>query len=130
MGIDAGFDLYPPLTDSDVDKCTWEAFLEEVKNEYQSDSAVTIDTMGRIEFTVGEHPTLSKHGHLFRRFSSKISGSHAQNVEVYLHEVGVIATRYFGYRIHHWSELSGGGHEIYGWKEVHAASAAERALED
>lgn len=76
-----------------------------------------------IAFTQGEHPSLALDGHRFRRFSSKISGSHSGNVTKYLNEIEIIAKRHFGERVHHWSDLDDDKWENirYGWDEVYAA---------
>jgi hypothetical protein len=97
--------------------------LDEVKQKYRDDDNMTIDEWGAIVFTVGEHPTLLKDGHFFRRFSAKISGSHCGNVGQYLDEVLIIAKRHFGTRVCFWSEY---GYEsepepMYGWREVYDA---------
>jgi hypothetical protein len=55
MGIDEGFDIYPALSTNDRD--AWVAFLKDVVALYKSDPAV-VQKVDRIEFNVGEGPTL------------------------------------------------------------------------
>ncbi|EJT97685.1 hypothetical protein DACRYDRAFT_119346 [Dacryopinax primogenitus] len=136
MGVDRGFDLYPPLEDSEPDMSRWANFLEAVIRYYRGDENFTINKNNDLVFKQGEGPTLMREAHRFRRFSSKVSGSHAGNVETYLKEVARIAKRYFGERIKSWYELDDGlmvpdhalevyGYNVakgvYGWDEVYAA---------
>lgn len=124
MGIDVGFDLYPPLQASSADDLTrWDRFLSAIKLEYANDPNVKVEDSGDIVITQGEHPTLLKEGHKFRRFSSKISGSHAGEVKRYLREVYKIARTHFFNKVYWWSEY---GYEdepqpMYGWGEVYEA---------
>ena len=126
MGVDKGFDFYPPLTDSDVDKVST-ALPDNVVKEYlfqttslkyrpsgrpflmKSEKYKTDDNMAierdAIVFKQGEHPCLELDGHRFRRFSAKISGSHQGDVETYLDEIKIIAKRHFGWRVHLWHEM-------------------------
>jgi len=99
----------------------WAAFLNEVKEKYKTDNNVTIFKWGSIVFEQGEHPSLESDGHRFRRFSSKITGSHCGHVQTYLDEVKMIAKRHFGGRVIPWSELAYDNECIYGWKEVYDA---------
>jgi hypothetical protein len=54
MGIDVGFDLYPPLKHTEVDQ--WSRFLQAVCTEFASDAVVVVKE-DEIEFQAGEHPT-------------------------------------------------------------------------
>ncbi|KAJ7612974.1 hypothetical protein B0H17DRAFT_1151053 [Mycena rosella] len=86
MGIDKGFDLYPPLENTDVDSQKCAAFLAEVTSYYEErkDPNSTINNSRDIVITQGEHPTLRHKVYQSRRFSSKYTGSHAENVTNYL----------------------------------------------
>ncbi|KAF9475251.1 hypothetical protein BDN70DRAFT_924106 [Pholiota conissans] len=121
MGIDTGFDFYPPLTNSQEDQVAWERFFNDVKRAFQDDDTMIINRKGSIEFTVGEHPSLPKDGYRFRRFSSKITGSHAGNVTHYLRKVENIAKKHFEVHIHPWNEATEGGFDsmVYDWEEVY-----------
>ncbi|KAF8188557.1 hypothetical protein K438DRAFT_1972258 [Mycena galopus ATCC 62051] len=101
MGVDKGFDLYPPLENTDADNQKWAAFLAEVTSYYEkrNDPNLTIDKLGDIVITQGERPRLRHKGYQFRRFSSKYTGSHAENVTAYLDTVEGIAKRHFGDRV-------------------------------
>lgn len=122
MGIDRGFDLHPPLEKKADDMELWASFLNAVQKHYEEkgDTVMRIDEQGNIVFKVGEHPTLLRQCHRFRRFSAKISGSLCGNVEKYLIEVERIAKKYFGSRVVPWSEWIG-DFGVYGWDEVYAA---------
>ena len=72
MGIDLGYDLYPPLTLED--KPRWIQCLQFIAYHYKEDPKVCVK-VDRIEFHVGEHPTLYFSTDKFRRFTSKVSGS-------------------------------------------------------
>ena len=124
MGIDIGFDLFPPLEDTEHDQFIWSLFIAHVEMTYLNDSVV-VSMANRVEFEVGEHPTLLYTGHRFRRFSSKISGR--SQAEPYIRQVLAIARFHFGRRVHFWSEY---GYEdepqqIYTWTEVRAAAQVE-----
>ena len=61
--------------------------------------AIFVDC-GDVVITQSEWPTLYKEGHKFRHFPSKISGSHAGEVEIYLSEVYNIVQVYFSGEVH------------------------------
>ncbi|KAJ7863166.1 hypothetical protein B0H13DRAFT_1095649 [Mycena leptocephala] len=123
MGVDRGFDLYPPLQNTDADNEKWARFLADVIAHYkkENDSNLTVDASGSVIFNQGEHPKLNSKGYQFRRFSSKITGSHAGDVRYYLSTVEAIAKLYFGDRVHHWDEGFDESEACYGWDEVYAA---------
>ena len=119
MGIDVGFDLYPPITRDNVsDRDVWAAFWYEVKDKYASDPDVGW-TKGKLVFVVGEHLALPLDGTKFRRFSSKVTKSAA--VEAYIKEVFTIAERHFGKRVFYWSEYGDMPNVKYSWADVHYA---------
>jgi hypothetical protein len=119
MGIDVGFDLYPPLKHTDVDQ--WSRFLQAVCTEFASDAVVVVKD-DEIEFQAGEHPTLYADPTRFRRFSSKVTGGGSIAVEPYIKQVYAIAKRYFGNRIFWWSEYCDMSNEKYTWSEVYDAA--------
>ncbi|KIK60814.1 hypothetical protein GYMLUDRAFT_85231 [Collybiopsis luxurians FD-317 M1] len=125
MGIDMGFDLFPPLQDTDSDNKDWADFLSHVIAHYEKekDGNMTINADGDVVFTQSEHPTLLRKGYRFRRFSSKISGRLAGDVEKYLEEVRGFAEDHFGCRVKWWSELSDTwfDDQRYTWTEVYEA---------
>jgi hypothetical protein len=90
MGIDVGFDLYPPLKHTNVDQ--WSRFLQAVCTEFASDAVVVVKE-DEIEFQAGEHPTtLYTDPTRFRRFSSKVSGQRRSIAfEPYIEQVYAIA---------------------------------------
>ena len=118
MGIDTGFDMYPPLSKGVVDRQNWGRFITIIKEHYKDDTRVEIKA-NYIEFDAGEHPMLPFEGHKFLRFSSKVSGSTAAATKVhsYIDTVTRIAQTCFGSRIHCWNE---GADEFgaYDWNEV------------
>jgi hypothetical protein len=118
MGIDAGFDMVPPLSRSDVDKTKWAQFIEVIKDRYENDKQIDFRP-NYILFKVGEHPTLPFEGHKFLRFSSKVSGSNAMSTRAddYIRTVTRLARAHFGSRVQHWHEASD-SYGTYGWKEV------------
>jgi hypothetical protein len=116
MGIDAGFDMVPRLSRDPDDKRQWSQFLELIESTYEHDEKVVLKD-GYIEFEVGEHPKLPFDGHLFLRFSSKVSGSCAPAWR-YIDEVRRVAHSLFGSRVQPWNEardLWG----FYDWIDVH-----------
>lgn len=119
MGCDAGFDMVPPLSASDLDQTAWEIFIEEIRLEFRYDHCV-VDRKNYIEFEVGEHPMLPYHGHKCLRFSSKITGTRGSAAEPYLDAVKAIARKHFGSRVRYWNELF----DVYGhhdWRSVNAS---------
>jgi hypothetical protein len=118
MGYDAGFDLYPSLNEKEADK--WAEFLAAIRQKYSADP-IFVETATKIEFAVGEHPSLDINGMNFRRFSSKISGQ--SKAESYLRDITDIARRFFPGRVFYWNELGASigfdVHTKYDWGEVY-----------
>lgn len=118
MGIDAGFDMVPPLSRGAEDEQNWETFLHIIKEHYKDDLQVE-QKPNYIEFKAGEHPKLPYKGHRLLRFSSKISGR-TSGVEDYINFVTRIAKKHFGPRVQYWNEcFDEYGH--YDWKTVNAS---------
>ena len=117
MGIDVGFDMFPLLNNNDIDNNKWNSFLKEIMTHFREDSNLLISDKG-ITFSVGEHPFLPKEGYLFKRFSSKVSGSCGES-EKYIKQVFEIIKKHFN-NIHYWSEYDYEYKEpIYSWKEIY-----------
>lgn len=116
MGIDIGFDLYPPLA-SEQDLLRWTSFLESVRAKYSKDPTFR-ETPIMIQFQVGEYPRLMLDGTRFRRFSSKVG----ESVETLIRDIQKMAVAVFGSRIHPWNEYdygpSGSG-AMYSWTQVY-----------
>jgi hypothetical protein len=117
MGIDAGFDMDPPLSKGVVDRHNWDNFIDFIKKHYKDDIQVEIKP-NYINFKAGEHPKLPFEGHKFLRFSSKVSGSTAKGVERYIDTVTSVAQVHFGSRVKYWNE-SADQHGLYDWRKVH-----------
>jgi hypothetical protein len=117
MGIDAGFDMVPSLTEDSFDKQMWKSFTDFIKELYENNEVVEVKS-NIIIFHVGEKPCLPSEGHKLLRFSSKISGPHVRGVEKYLDEVTRVASDYFGSRVQLWSDVSEEQPPFYDWKEV------------
>jgi hypothetical protein len=116
MGIDAGFDMVPRLSKGAVDRQNWQSFIKTIKEHYQNDGLVEVKP-NYIAFKAGEHPLLPFEGHKFLRFSSKISGSHAEGVEEYIDTVTRVAKVHFGSRVRYWNEaVDEWG--FYNWRDV------------
>ncbi|KAH8691743.1 hypothetical protein GQ44DRAFT_754036 [Phaeosphaeriaceae sp. PMI808] len=118
MGIDAGFDMVPQLSKGAVDRRNWKSFINAIKEHYQNDSLVEIK-VNYVEFKAGEHPLLPFEGHKFLRFSSKISGSHAEGVQDYIDTVTRVARCFFGSRVRPWNDAVNEG--FYSWTEVNGS---------
>lgn len=105
MGIDAGFDMVPRLSNGIVDKQSWDHFIGSIKEHYKDDDRVKINP-NHILFEAGECPMLPFEGHKFLRFSSKVSGgiAYATGVESYITTVTSIARVHFGPRVRFWDE--------------------------
>ncbi|UKZ68134.1 uncharacterized protein TrAtP1_009170 [Trichoderma atroviride] len=119
MGIDAGFDMDPPLSKGVVDKQNWgRFFINLIKEQYKDDVQVEI-MPNYINFNAGEHPKLPFEGHKFLRFSSKVSGAIASNsgVERYINTVTRVAKAHFGPRVQYWHE-GADQYGIHDWKKV------------
>jgi hypothetical protein len=119
MGIDIGFDLFPPLENNEYDNSKWTSFINKIETLYENDQKV-VCMSNKITFEVGEHPTLPYKGYLFRRFSSKINRQLGE-AEPYIKHVYSLAKLDFEHRIHYWSTY---GFEeepnpIYTWTEVY-----------
>lgn len=119
MGIDAGFDMVPPLSNAPLDGQNWQSFIKIITEHYQNDNLVEVKP-NHIVFKIGEHPLLPFDGHRFLRFSSKISGSHANGVEEYIDTVMRFAKANFGPRVRYWNETFGKG-GFYSWQEVNSS---------
>jgi len=119
MGIDAGFDMVPRLSNGAVDKQNWQSFIKVIKERYQNDDLFEIKP-NYLKFKAGEHPRLPYEGHKFLRFSSKISGSRAKGVEKYIDTVTRVAQLIFGSRVQYWNEIAE-NRGFYGWEEVHTS---------
>ena len=98
MGIDAGFDMVPRLSEEAIDQQKWQSFIEVIKERFQNDNLVEVE-QNYLRFKAGEHPSLPFEGHKFLRFSSKISGSHAKGVEKYINTVTQVSHVIFGPRV-------------------------------
>ncbi|KAF9030955.1 hypothetical protein BDZ89DRAFT_1064279 [Hymenopellis radicata] len=125
MGIDIGFDFFPPIDANNIgDTALWDLFLKDVIDEYRRDPNVEVKENGDIQVKQSEHPILFHEGHKFRRFSSKVSGRLAGDVQSYLTRVCSIARDHFNDRVHWWSEYGyeGEPRAIYDWNEVYAAN--------
>ncbi|KAF9728645.1 Nephrocystin-3-like protein 2 [Paraphaeosphaeria minitans] len=105
MGIDAGFDMVPPLFKGGVDRHDWDHLIDFVRTRFKDDPQVEIKS-NYIAFKAGEHPMLPFEGHKFLRFSSKVSGSTAAatGVEQYIDIVARLAKVRFGSRVQYWNE--------------------------
>ncbi|TVY93099.1 SET domain-containing protein [Lachnellula willkommii] len=116
MGIDAGFDMVPPLSKGAVDRQNWQSFIDFIKGHYENDDLVEAKP-NYIVFKVGEHPMLPFEGHKLLRFSSKVSGSHAKGADGYIDAVTRAAEARFGSRVRAWHEAANVW-GIYDWGEV------------
>lgn len=119
MGIDAGFDVVPPLSKGVVDRHNWARFIDMIKEHYKGDGQVEIKP-NYIEIKAGEHPKLPFEGHKLLRFSSKVSGVIAKTsrAEHYIDTVTRVAQAHFGSRIRYWNEAAD-QRGFYDWNEVH-----------
>jgi len=119
MGINIGFDLYPPIQKNSPDESRWSEFIENVKNVFKDDTNVQV-TDKIIEFQVGEHPFLTIDGSCFRRFTSKITGR-CGPAEPYIDSVLEIANIYFPGRVYPWNQgdypWGRYNNEKYDWSE-------------
>jgi hypothetical protein len=138
MGVDCGFDIYPPLECTKANQEQYELFLREVLDTYgprngddaeQGDggSVVRVNAESAesyIDFEVGEHPHLPRRCEHFLRFSSKVSGRSL--AEPYIRGVYKIVKQWFGDRVYFWHEMNDFGPHIrhygcYNWSEIYAA---------
>jgi len=116
MDFGCEHDMVPRLTESDSDKNRWLAFIDEVKEVYNEEAVVQVQTCV-VTFKVGEHPQLPLEGHKFLRFSSKVSEPRTEAAEPYIRRVYRIAREIFGQRVQFWHELYDNyGH--YEWDAV------------
>ena len=134
MGVDAGFDMVPRLSNGVVERHNWDQFIGLIKDHYKDDTQVEIKP-NYILFKAGEHPILPFEGHKFLRFSSKVSGSiaAATRVESYIDTVTSMANAYFGSRVQYWHEGTDQRGK-YDWNEVRESirsyEQVRRALAD
>lgn len=141
MGIDCGFDIYPPLERTNANQEQYELFLRDVLATYGPRDGDDADRGGGgdggsvvrvnadsddsyIDFVVGEHPHLPRWCEHFLRFSSKISGRSL--AEPYIQGVYKIAKQWLGDRVYFWHDMNEFGPYIrhygyYNWNEIHAA---------
>lgn len=128
MGIDVGFDMVPRLSKGAVDKQNWESFIEVVTICYANDCLVEVKP-NYLEFKAGEHPRLPYEGHKFLRFSSKISGSHAEGVDRYIYTITRMAQAKFGSRVHPWNNVTD-VYSFYDWQEVNDSLKSYEQLDE
>ena len=141
MGIDCGFDTYPPLERTKANQEQYELFLRDVLIEYgpqdgndagrtgsgNGGSVVRVNAESEgsyINFEVGEHPRLPRRCEHFLRFSSKVSGRSL--AEPYIRGVYKIAKQWLRDRAYFWHGMDDGGRSIrhsgcYNWNEIRAA---------
>ncbi|KAI9766958.1 MAG: hypothetical protein M1839_004666 [Geoglossum umbratile] len=137
MGIDCGFDIYPPLERTKANQEQYELFLREVLDTYGprdgddaewggGGSVVRVNAESEesyIDFEVGEHPHLPRRCEHFLRFSSKISGRSL--AEPYIRGVYKIAKQRLGDRVYFWHEMDESSpirhFGCYNWNEIYAA---------
>ncbi|KAI5862087.1 hypothetical protein GGS23DRAFT_104379 [Durotheca rogersii] len=150
MGINCGFDIYPPLERTHTNQALYERFLHDVLVSYglphdgrpHSDAGdgnnaiISVNTESKtsyIEFLVGEHPCMPRRCENFLRFSSKVSGS--STAEPHIRTVYKIARQYLGDRVYRWHEMNEFGPYIhmngcYSWTEIYAARRRIEEPED
>ncbi len=80
-----------------VDKQNWQSSIKVIKECYQNYDLVDIKS-NYLSFRAGEHPVLPFEGHKFLRFSSNISGRHAQGVTEYIDTITRLAQVILGSR--------------------------------
>ncbi|KAK3364640.1 hypothetical protein B0T25DRAFT_576860 [Lasiosphaeria hispida] len=110
MGVECGFDVYPPLGPDD--QGVYKAFLEEITQKYKqavhpNTGEPLIKIVGTpgtknafINFAVGEGPFLPYNHEYFMRFESKLVSR--DSVMPYLKEVYLIARQYFPDKVQFW----------------------------
>ncbi|KAL7580955.1 hypothetical protein ACA910_005771 [Epithemia clementina (nom. ined.)] len=130
MGIDVGFDFYPPLDDKEDDHDSWSSFFSLVSTSFEDDPDVDISDDGDLVFKVAEHPSLPRQGHRFRRFSSKVTGRQGAAAEFYIQQVASMAKRRFGNRIYCWSEYGDWPNMKYSWTDVNLVNQSLPREED
>ena len=108
--------MFQPLPNGALDKQNWQSFIKIIKEHYRNDNLVEVKP-NYIVFKIGEHPRLPFDGHRLLRFSSKISGSHANGVEEYIDTVTRVAKASFGPRVRYWNEAYDKW-GFYSWQEV------------
>ncbi|KAI9779771.1 MAG: hypothetical protein M1816_003350 [Peltula sp. TS41687] len=116
MGTDAAFDMVSRLSKGAVDRQNWQSFIKIIRERYQNNDLVEVKH-NSIVFKAGEHPLLPFESHKFLRFSSKVSGSHAEGVEEYINTVNRVAKVSFGSRVRYWNEAFEEW-SFYNWQEV------------
>ncbi|KAI9653330.1 MAG: hypothetical protein M1829_001315 [Trizodia sp. TS-e1964] len=89
MGIDAGFDMVPRLSNGATDKKKWQSFIKSIQELYQNDDLVEAKP-NYIVFKAGER---------------------------YLDEVTQVAKAHFGSRVHEWNDGTDIW-RVYDWGEV------------
>jgi hypothetical protein len=125
MGIDAGFDLYPPVDfASDDAQDLWNCFFCSVRDHFQDDPDVEFSD-GCLVFQVAEHPSLPWEGKYFRRFSSKVSGREGGAAEFYIKTVAALTRKHYDKRVYYWSEYGDAPNTKYNWWDVHEAERAQ-----
>lgn len=103
MGIDAGFDMVPQLTDGELDRDKWVKFIDFIKKHYQDDDRVEAKPNYIYPVQGRRAPKASARGSQVLTPQSKISGSIAKEtrVEDYIRQVTLQAKRRFGSQTHH-----------------------------
>jgi hypothetical protein len=133
MGLDCGFDIYPPLEPTAVNQQRYDDFLCRVIEAYKPDTGprvaeiIRVDEDSRssyIEFLVGEHPRLPRRCHHLLRFSSTVTGSSA--VDPHVRRVHDIARHVLGDRVYFWGGMVDSRAHIarngcYSWNEIQLA---------
>lgn len=98
MAVAAGFDLSPPISQSNpTDLSSWTHFIEIILSIYASDPIVKAGAL-EVFFNAGDVPVLLLHGQAFRTFKSTWSSSKLGRVRPYIDHVGDLAVAFFGSR--------------------------------
>ncbi|CAJ2507326.1 Uu.00g085120.m01.CDS01, partial [Anthostomella pinea] len=105
IGINAGFDMVPRLSQSVEEKALWEKFIHSTQTHFNDDAQVENKPYW-IEFKLDDHRKLPFEGHKFLRFSSKIQRANGETTEMdkYVNAVTRIAQGIFGHRAQYWNE--------------------------
>ena len=107
MGMDEGFDMFPPLKSSDQPQ--WDRFLDAVRSKYKDDQEASLfedEEAGQLTFRVGQNPALTYNCTFFRRFSARVNGYRNRNIEIYLNEVGVLCRSFCPEAVRSWSDMT------------------------
>ena len=122
MAYHCYFDFVPLLTNSNLDKMLWRAFLASARAVYAG-SSLLVEENDYLEFQFGENLRLQSKCEGFLRFGSEFSGTQKDAPDLIVGFPLQHAQYAFGTRVMLWRGKDGGHDRRSGWSAVKNTSS-------